>query len=80
MAQVVSQNQFEKLTSHLHFMGNDTATKQTMQHKCWKEFRENMLKISQENKLCIDEILIPFYGRSPEYLLNKPKCKWSLKL
>lgn len=88
VAQVMSRNRFEKITSHLHFVDNDSATEQTMQDKCWKvrpwlsELRENMLKIPQENKTCIDEILIPFRGRSPirQYLPNKPKCKWGLKV
>ncbi|KAL1482687.1 hypothetical protein MTO96_033631 [Rhipicephalus appendiculatus] len=88
VAQVMSRNRFERITSHLHFVDNNAATEKTMEDKCWKvrpwltELRENMLKIPQETKSCIDEILIPFRGRSPirQYLPNKPKCKWGLKL
>lgn len=61
VAQVMSWNRFEKITSHLHFVDNDAATEKTMKDKCWKvrpwlsELRKNMLKIPQETKSCIDE-------------------------
>lgn len=88
VAQVMTQGRFEKITSHLHIIDNDAATTQTIQDKCWtvrpwlSELRENMLKIPQKTKCSSDEILICFRGRLPiqQYLRNKPKCKWGLKL
>lgn len=88
VAQVMSRNRFEKIAGHLHFADNDGATDEVKQDKCWKlrpwlsALRGNMLKIPQECKSSVDEILIPFRGRSQirQYLPNKPKCKWGLKL
>lgn len=84
----MTQGRFEKITSHLHIIDNDAATTQTIQDKCWtvrpwlSELRENMLKIPQKTKCSSDEILICFLGRLPiqQYLRNKPKRKWGLKL
>lgn len=87
VAQVMSRNRFEKITSHLHFTDNDAATDQMKEDKCWKvrpwlsSLRDNMVRVPQE-KSSVDEILIPFRGRSHirQYLPNKPKSKWGLKL
>ncbi|XP_040069350.1 piggyBac transposable element-derived protein 1-like [Ixodes scapularis] len=88
VAQIMSRSRFEKIAGHLHFADSDGATDEVKYDKCWKlrpwlsELQENMLKIPQECKSSVDEILIPFRGRSPirQYLPHKPKCKWGLKL
>ncbi|XP_049269151.1 piggyBac transposable element-derived protein 3-like isoform X2 [Rhipicephalus sanguineus] len=88
VAQVMSRNRFEKITRHLHFFDNEAANDKVKEDKCWKvrpwltSLRSNMIAVPQENKSAVDEILIPFRGRCyiRQYMPNKPKSKWGLKL
>ncbi|KAL3201446.1 hypothetical protein MRX96_012492 [Rhipicephalus microplus] len=88
VAQVMSHNRFEKITSHLHFFDNEAANDKVKKDKCWKvhpwlsSLRSNMVVLPQETKSAVDEILIPFCGRCyiRQYMPNKPKSKWGLKL
>ncbi|XP_065302149.2 piggyBac transposable element-derived protein 3-like [Dermacentor albipictus] len=88
VAQVMSRNRFEKITSHLHFFDNEAATEKIKEDKCWKvrprltSLRSNMIGLPQEKKSAVDEVLIPFRGRCyiRQYMPNKPKSKWGLKV
>ncbi|KAH8034874.1 hypothetical protein HPB51_003161 [Rhipicephalus microplus] len=88
VAQVMCHNRFEKITSHLQFFDNEAANDKVKEDKCWKvrpwlsSLRSNMVVLPQEKKSAVDEILIPFCGRCyiRQYMPNKPKSKWGLKL
>ncbi|KAL3203741.1 hypothetical protein MRX96_041758 [Rhipicephalus microplus] len=88
VAQVMSRNRFEKITSHLHFFDNEAANDKVKEDECWKvrpwlsSLSSNMVVLPQEKKSAVDEILIPFCGRCyiRQYMPNKPKSKWGLKL
>ncbi|KAH8018444.1 hypothetical protein HPB51_006344 [Rhipicephalus microplus] len=88
VAQVMSRNRFEKITSHLHFFYNEAANDKVKEDECWKvrpwlsSLSSNMVVLPQEKKSAVDEILIPFCGRCyiRQYMPNKPKSKWGLKL
>nr|XP_037270949.1 uncharacterized protein LOC119163115 [Rhipicephalus microplus] len=66
VAQVMSHNRFEKITSHLHFFDNEAANDKVKEDKCWKvrpwlsSLRSNMVVLPQEKKICSGRNLDPF--------------------
>ena len=88
MADVMSRNKFETLLRHLHFVNNLGVTDETKKStKLWKlkpwlsSLRENFLKVSPEGFQSVDEIMVPFKGKSSlrQYMPAKPH-KWGFKL
>ena len=84
----MSRNKFETLLRHLHFVNNLGVTDETKKStKLWKlkpwlsSLRENFLKVSPEGFQSVDEIMVPFKGKSSlrQYMPAKPH-KWGFKL
>lgn len=89
IADVMSRNRFDKLRSYIHFVNNDNLLpRDDPNHDRLFKIRpfvtalkENLKKMEIEENLCVDEIIIPFKGRSSlkQYVKNKPH-KWGIKV
>jgi len=90
VADVMSRNRFSDITRYLHFNDNNKATtnRDDPQHDRYFKvrplltmLRESCLKIKSEEKMSIDEQMIPFKGRNSlrQYIPKKPK-KWGFKV
>lgn len=89
IADVMSRNRFDSMRTYIHINDNtNTPNANDPNHdKLFKvrplidKVRENFKKIEVEEKLCVDEMVIPFKGRSvmKQYNKNKPH-KWGLKV
>lgn len=87
VASVMSRDRFLKLVTVIHFVDNNAVTDDQKLDKLWKlrswfdALRKNFLKIPPKECQSIDEIIIPFKGRSSlrVYMPNKPH-KWGFKL
>jgi len=89
ISDAMSRNRFDILRSNIHF--NDNSKMLPREHpnhdKLFKvrsfinAIRENMRKIKVEDYKVVDEIIIPFKGRSKmkQYNKNKPH-KWGIKM
>ncbi|KAE9522188.1 hypothetical protein AGLY_017448, partial [Aphis glycines] len=89
ISDAMSRNRFDSLRSNIHF--NDNSKMLPREHpnhdKLFKvrpfinAIRENMKKIKVEEYTAVDEIIIPFKGRSTmkQYNKNKPH-KWGIKM
>jgi len=83
----MSRNRFEKLTANLHFTNNLTVTDKQKEDKLWKirpwlaALRAQFLKIPSEENNSVDEIMVPFKGKSniKQYIRGKPN-PWGFKL
>lgn len=85
----MSRNRFEKLRRNLHFADNHARAHQNelKPDKLWKlrpwldSVRQQFLLIESEEKQAVDEIMVPFKGRSivRQYMPAKPQ-KWGFKL
>ena len=80
IADKMSRNRFEKLASSLHVRDNLSATDQEKEDKLWKirpwlsALRTQFLTIPAEEFNSVDEIMVPFKGRSglKQYIRGKP--------
>ena len=87
VADMMSKNRFQKLTSYLHIKDNLMVTDSEKQDRAWKirpwlnSLNANFATVSTEENHSIDEILVAFKGRAllKQYLPKKPK-KWGFKL
>jgi hypothetical protein len=87
VAGVFSRDRFLKLMTVLHIVDNNTATDEQKLDKLWKlrpwlaAMRLHFLEIPPTEFQSIDEIIVPFKGRSGlrVYMPNKPH-KWGFKL
>lgn len=88
IADVMSRNRFDSMRTYIHINDNTNTNANDPNHdKLFKvrplieKVRENFKKIEVEEKLCVDEMVIPFKGRSvmKQYNKNKPQ-KWGLKV
>lgn len=89
IADVMSRNRFEKLRTYLHFNDNEKMKNRgdPDYDKLFKlrpfinALQENFSNIEPEEHNSIDEIIIPFKGRSSlkQYVKNKPH-KWGIKV
>ena len=67
---VLSRDRFLKLVSPLHFVDNNAITDEEKKDKVWKlrtwvdAMRQNFLQIPPKEFQFIDEITVPFKGRS----------------
>ena len=87
ISSVLSRNRFLKLVTLLHFVDNNAITDEEKKDRLWKlrpwldAMRQNFLQIPPKECQSIDEIIIPFKGRSglKVYMPKKPH-KWGFKL
>lgn len=89
IADTMSRNRFDKLRNFMHINDNSKMipTDNANHDKLFKvrpfleSFRENINKIEPEEHNAVDEIIIPFKGRSKlkQYIKNKPH-KWGIKM
>lgn len=87
VADVMSRNRFQKLTSYLHIKDNLQVTDEEKEDRAWKirpwfdALNENFSTVSPSENQCVDEVMVAFKGRSllKQYLPKKPK-KWGFKL
>ena len=84
---VIARNRFLKLLTLLHFVNNYTVTDEEQKDKLWKlrpwfeSLRTNFLQIPLKEFQSIDEIIVPFKGRSclKVYMPKKPH-KWGFEM
>lgn len=88
IADHMPRNRFEKLSSHIHFADNDEHAKDNAcTDKLWKlrpwlnGLKTSLSKLPQEEHSAVDEVMVPFKGRSSckQFMRNKPH-KWGFKL
>lgn len=87
VAGVMPRDRFLKLLTVLHFVDNNTITEEEKKDKLWKlrpwfdALRQNFMLIPPKECQSVDEIIIPFKGRSglKVYMPKKPH-KWGFKL
>lgn len=90
VADVMSRNRFSDLTRYIHFNDNNKMMTNRDDPQYDRYFkvrpllsmlRESCLNIEPEEKMSIDEQMIPFKGRNSlrQYLPKKPK-KWGFKV
>ncbi|XP_049460947.1 piggyBac transposable element-derived protein 3-like [Epinephelus fuscoguttatus] len=87
VADVMSRDRFEKLLTLLHFQDNLSVSEDAKKDKLWKlrpwleKLQEQCLHIPPEEHHAVDEIMIPFKGRShlKVYMPAKPH-KWGFKM
>ncbi|XP_065318901.1 piggyBac transposable element-derived protein 3-like [Gordionus sp. m RMFG-2023] len=84
----MSRTRFQILRKYLHFNDNSQLIPRNQDgyDKCFKirpfikEIQNNMQKLEMEERVCVDELIIPFKGRSSlkQYIKSKPH-KWGIK-
>ncbi|GFO36069.1 PiggyBac transposable element-derived protein 2 [Plakobranchus ocellatus] len=87
IADNMARNRFEKLASHIHFTDNNKVTDEQKKNKVWqiepwlKGLKNSLAKLPQEEFSAVNEIMIPFKGRSDikQFMRNKPH-KWGFKM
>lgn len=87
IASVMSRPRFEKLVTVLHFEDNNMVPDEQKKDKLWKirkwldALRQKFLAIPAEESHSVDEIIVPFKGRShlKVHMPQKPQ-KWGFKL
>ena len=83
----MARNRFEKLASSIHITNNLAATDKEKEDKLWKirpwlsALRSQFLNIPAEEFNSVDEIMVPFKGKSSikQYIRGKPN-PWGFKL
>ena len=85
---IMGRNKFETILRNIHFVNYLViAEEEKANDRIWKlrtwiiELRQNFLRVSPEEFHAVDEIMIPFKGKSllRQYLPKKPH-KWGFKL
>ncbi|KAK3759993.1 hypothetical protein RRG08_048736 [Elysia crispata] len=87
VANFMPRQRFEKLSSTIHFINNMAVREEDKKDKLFKlrpwlkSLSSSLIKLPQEEYSAVDEIMIPFKGRSgiKQYMRNKPH-KWGFKL
>ena len=88
VADVMARDRFEALASNLHFVKNGDITEADRnKDRMWKlrpwlnGLKQSMAKIQPERHDSVDEIMVPFKGRSvlKQYIRGKPH-PWGIKL
>ena len=82
-----SRNRFEKLMRSIHFVDNLNISEEEKKDRVWKLrpwlscLRGQFLLVSPEEYQSVDEIMVPFKGKSflKQYMPNKPH-KWGFKM
>ena len=85
VADIMSRNRWQTIKNNLHFIDNNSMVGNT--DKLFKlrpfldSFARNLHQIPIEEKVCVDEQIIPFKGKHSlkVYMQNKPK-KWGYKV
>ncbi|XP_065675601.1 piggyBac transposable element-derived protein 3-like [Hydra vulgaris] len=86
VSSIMGRNKFETILRNIHFV-NKISKEEKADDRVWKlrtwitELRLNSQKISPEEFHAVDEIMVPFKGKSllRQYLPKKPH-KWGFKL
>ena len=87
VSSVMRRNRFEALFCNIHFVNNLDVNQDEKSDRLWKlqpwvnSLRENFLKVSLEEYHAVDEIMVPFKGKSllPQYM-SKMSHRWDFKL
>ena len=87
VADVMPRNRFETLMRHLHIVNNCEVSEDEKKSRLWKInpwislFRNNCLKVAPEECHAVDEMMIPFRGRSilRQHIHGKPN-PWGFKV
>lgn len=88
VADVMARDRFETLAASLHFISNDSLSNECKEKdRVWKlrpwlnELKSSLKNIPPERHNSVDEIMIPFKGRSnvKQYMQGKPH-PWGFKL
>ncbi|KAI8435219.1 hypothetical protein MSG28_003575, partial [Choristoneura fumiferana] len=85
IADVMSLRKYETIRRHLHFVdNNDTNEDRFFKIRpLLEQVRQNCLKIEEEGRYSIDEMMIPYKGTRAgsrrQYMPKKPK-KWGFKM
>ena len=88
VSSVMGRNKFETILRNIHFVNNlEIAEEEKANDRIWKlrtwitELCQNFLRVSPEEFHAVDEIMVPFKGKSllRQYLPKKPH-KWGFKL
>ena len=87
IADHMARNRFQKLMSHVHFVNNLEVNEEEKTDKLWRlrpwldSLQNSLKKLPQEEHSSVDEVMVPFKGRSSvkQYMRNKPH-KWGFKL
>ena len=70
VSSVMGRNRFEGLFHNIHFVSNLDVNQEEKSDRLWKlrpwvnKPRENFLKVSREEYHAVDEIMVPFKGKS----------------
>ena len=81
---VIRRNRFKALFRDIHFVNNldvNQEEKSDRLRKLWPWVKKIVLQVSWEEYHVVDEIMVPFKGKSllPQYMPKKPH-KWGFKL
>jgi hypothetical protein len=85
IADVMSLKKYESIRRYLHFVDNTTmdTDRYFKIRPLLEAIRQNCLKLEEENRYSIDEMMVPYKGTRAgsrrQYLPKKPK-KWGFKL
>jgi len=89
VADVIARNRFQKLLTVFHFVDNFSITDEMKAgDRLWKlrpwleAFRQNCLKVTPEEVNSIDEMMVPYKGRTSgikQYMRGKPHA-WGFKI
>ena len=88
VSSVLSRNRFETILRNIHFVDNLVISEDDKKkNRLWKlhpwisTLRENFLMVTPEEYHAVDEIMVPFKGKSlmRQYMPNKPH-KWGFKI
>ena len=88
ISSVMGRNKFETILWNIHFVNNlEIAEEEKANDRIWKlrtritELRQNFLRVSPEEFHAVDEMMVPFKGKSllRRYLPKKPH-KWRFKI
>jgi len=89
VADIIARNRFQKLLTVFHFVDNfSMADEMKAGDRLWKlrpwleAFRQNCLKVTPEEENSIDEMMVPYKGRTSgikQYMRGKPHA-WGFKI
>ena len=87
VADHMARNRFTTLASHIHLVDNETVKNDEKEDRLWKVrpwiemHRANLELIRPAQNQSVDEVMVPFKGRShlKQFMRNKPH-RWGFKL
>ncbi|CAK1601014.1 unnamed protein product [Parnassius mnemosyne] len=85
IANIMPLKRFQQIRRYLHFANNlqDDGDRYFKVRNLLESIRRNCLKIEEENRFSIDEVMVPYKGTRAgsrkQYIKNKPR-KWGFKV